>query len=192
MNLNSVNWIMGCLQSSSFAVLINGARSRFFKASRGLRQGCPLSPFLFLIIAEALRKMLKEAKTSGVLKGIRVSESEIVSHLLFVDDIFCSVNGARGDIKALRKILNRYCLATCMSINLEKSCIILNNFSETESNEMRNILPAQRKNIDESFKYLGFHLKPDCYKRGDWEWMIKKVEDRISIWVNRLLSKGED
>jgi hypothetical protein len=45
LNLNSVNWIMGCLQSVSFVVLINGSPSRFFKASRGLRQGCPLSPF---------------------------------------------------------------------------------------------------------------------------------------------------
>jgi hypothetical protein len=84
----------------------------------------PTLTILFLIIAEALSKMLKEAKTNGVLKGVRVSESEIVSHLLFVDDIFCSVNGARGDIQALRKIIDRYCLATGMSINLEKSCII--------------------------------------------------------------------
>jgi hypothetical protein len=61
---------------------------------------------------------------------------------------------------------------------------------ETKSNELRNILPAQRKSLDEGFKYLGFHLKPDCYKRRDWEWIIKKVEAKISIWVNRLLSRG--
>jgi hypothetical protein len=79
-------------------VLINGAPSRFFKSSRRLHQGCPLSPFLFLIIAEDLRKMLKEAKKNGVMQRVRVSDSKIISHLLFVDDIFYRVNGTQGDI----------------------------------------------------------------------------------------------
>lgn len=50
MNLSTVNWIWGCVKSASFAVLINGSPSKIFGASRGLRQGCPLSPFLFLLI----------------------------------------------------------------------------------------------------------------------------------------------
>jgi hypothetical protein len=53
-----------------------------------LRQGCPLFPFMFLIISEALRKMLLEAKNSGLIRGVKVSTRETISHLLFVDDIF--------------------------------------------------------------------------------------------------------
>jgi mannosylglycoprotein endo-beta-mannosidase len=60
MSLRTLNWIMGCLQSESFAVLINESPSIFFKTSRGLRQGFPLSPFIFLLIVEALSKMIKE------------------------------------------------------------------------------------------------------------------------------------
>jgi len=63
--------------------------------------------------------MIKEARTNRVLKGFRVLDSKIVSHLLFVDDVLCSVNGPRGDIQNLRKILDRYFQATGMSINLE-------------------------------------------------------------------------
>jgi len=48
------NWIMACLSSFSFSLLINGSTTPFFKAERGLRQGCPLSPLLFLLVAECL------------------------------------------------------------------------------------------------------------------------------------------
>jgi hypothetical protein len=49
-----VNWIMGCLSSISFVIIIYGSTSRFFKPSRRLRQGCPLAPLLFLIFVEGL------------------------------------------------------------------------------------------------------------------------------------------
>jgi hypothetical protein len=142
MSLRTMNWIMGCLQSESFTVLINGSPSRFFRASRGLRQGFPLSPFLFLLIVEALRKMIKEACSNGLLRGIRVSESERVSHLLFVDDVLCSVYGSLSDVSRLKRILDSYCKATGMQINPEKSCIVLNNCSEAETNSFLNIIPT--------------------------------------------------
>jgi hypothetical protein len=75
MNLKVVNWIMGSLNSASFAVLMNDAPSRFFRASRGLHQGCPLSPFMFLIIAETLSRLLKEARNEGRLRGLKVTET---------------------------------------------------------------------------------------------------------------------
>jgi len=57
-----VKWIIGCLSFVSFAVLINGSASEIFRPTRGLRQGCPMSPLLFLIIVEGLRRLILEAK----------------------------------------------------------------------------------------------------------------------------------
>jgi hypothetical protein len=75
MTTKIVNSIMGCLDSATFAILINGSPSRFFKVMRGLKQGCPLSPFLFLIVVEALSQMIHEARAQQTLRGIKVSNS---------------------------------------------------------------------------------------------------------------------
>jgi hypothetical protein len=62
MNLHTVNWIMGRLNLVFFSVLINGSPFGFFTASRGLRQGCSLFPFLFLLVVEGLSILIKEAR----------------------------------------------------------------------------------------------------------------------------------
>jgi hypothetical protein len=65
---------MGCISSVSFVVLINGVASPFFKSKRGLRHECPLSPLLFLLIAEGLNRALTHAKSQGNFTGIEVGE----------------------------------------------------------------------------------------------------------------------
>ena len=85
--LLGVNWIMGCLTSANFAVLINGTPSKFFSASRGIRQGCPLSPLLFILVIEGLGFLISDARDHGLIRGIKVSSLLALTHLLFVDDV---------------------------------------------------------------------------------------------------------
>jgi len=61
---------MECLSIVSFSIMLNGSATSFFHAKRGLRQGCPLSPLLFLLVAEGLSHFLEEEKNSGSFKGI--------------------------------------------------------------------------------------------------------------------------
>ena len=99
MDLETVNWIMGCVQSASFVVLINGSPSNFFRSSRGLRQGCPLSPFLFMLIANSLSRIIHQAKREGSYKGVMVTDSEELSHILFVDDVVMIGEGTWENLK---------------------------------------------------------------------------------------------
>lgn len=87
LSVEVTNWIMGCVSSANFAILINGHPSNFFRGQRGLRQGCPLSPLLFLMVIERLRLLIKNAKSNGWFWGFSFSPSLIISHLLFVDDV---------------------------------------------------------------------------------------------------------
>ena len=64
-----VNWILSCVTSSSFSIIINGEPSDLFTASRGLRQGDPLSPYLFIIMAEGLGRFIKSQVGQGLIHG---------------------------------------------------------------------------------------------------------------------------
>ena len=64
--LIGVNWIMACLTSTNFAILVNGTPSRFFATSRGIRQGCPLSPLLFILVIEGLSLLISDAREHGL------------------------------------------------------------------------------------------------------------------------------
>ena len=83
-------WIKWCISSVFFFVLLNGCSTNFFKSSRGLRQGDPLSPFLFVIGMEAFSRLIYKAVMGGFLSDYkhrnRVGEEIIISHLLFADD----------------------------------------------------------------------------------------------------------
>ena len=90
-----IGWVKWCLSTTSFSILVNGTLVGFFQSSRGLRQGDPLSPYLFVIAMEALSCMYKRAVEGGFLTPCQVrgkgNERVDVSHLLFADDIiiFC-------------------------------------------------------------------------------------------------------
>ncbi|KAH1056870.1 hypothetical protein J1N35_034935 [Gossypium stocksii] len=89
-----VELIMKCI-TTSYTVNINGGSGRIFQSTRGLRQGDPLTPFLFLLCNERLSSLIRLAMKEGFLKGAKVSRRGLkISHLLFVDDcimIFCCV-----------------------------------------------------------------------------------------------------
>lgn len=103
---------MGCITSVSFAVLINGETSPFFKGQRGLRQGCPLSPLLFLLVAEGLNQLLLKAKREGSIKGLEVVINLFITHLLFLDNILLFFNGSLTEFKKIKEILELFMKAT--------------------------------------------------------------------------------
>jgi hypothetical protein len=78
MHLPIVNWILGCVEFISFTILVNRSPSGFVRDTRGLRQGFPLSPFLFLIMSEALSKIIHDVRTKGEMREVKVFELESI------------------------------------------------------------------------------------------------------------------
>nr|GEU51569.1 RNA-directed DNA polymerase, eukaryota, reverse transcriptase zinc-binding domain protein [Tanacetum cinerariifolium] len=117
-------WIHVCLHSARASVLINGSPSSEFSLKRGLRQGDPLSPFLFIIIMERLHIAFKDVVYSGLISGAMIGDSGFkLSHLFYVDDVVIISDRNRQDVINIIRIIHVFFLASGLKINISKSKI---------------------------------------------------------------------
>ena len=101
--------IMHCVSTASFALLINGQPSRMFCPSRGLRQGDPLSPFLFILCAEGLSTLLREAESKKEIHGVKIGKKvEPISHLFFADDSLLFIKANNEEVEKILDIFSIY------------------------------------------------------------------------------------
>ena len=102
-------WIKACISTVKFLVLVNGSPAGFFGSSRGLRQGDPLSPLLFLMVMEVLSRLLKRTKNGGFLCGFQAGSHRHggihFSHLLFANDTILFCDSSREQLSYVRMVL---------------------------------------------------------------------------------------
>ncbi|XP_076925064.1 putative mitochondrial protein AtMg01250 [Bidens hawaiensis] len=128
-----VLWFRGILESVRSAVLVNGSLTFEFNCEKGLRQGDPISPFLFLIVMEALSWVLKKAKSIGELSGVQLSEKEQdITHLFYADDTLILGEWSRENLEKTARILRVFYLCSGMRINLHKSNLFGVGTTDTE------------------------------------------------------------
>ena len=119
-----IELMMMCVSTVSCSVLINGEPKGKFIPSRGLRQGDPILPYLFLLCVEGLSAMLKKEVRDGKIKGVAVSRgAPSISHLLFADDsiIFCRASVLECD--RVMKVLEDYERVSGQKLNKDKTSI---------------------------------------------------------------------
>lgn len=150
-----VNLIIRCISLVSFSILINGEKKGKFVSKRGLSQGDPLSPYLFLFIAEGLSHLILEANKNKRLSGMVCSNGPLISHLLFADNslVFCKAN--EQELSYLKHILEIYEKASGESINYKKSSIL---FLKKKTNKDRKSFLSSIlgvKSVEDFGKYLG-------------------------------------
>ena len=123
-----VSWLKWCVSTTSFSILVNGSLTGFFQNSRGLRQGDPFSPYLFVIGMEAFSRLLNRAVDGNYLSESKIADRDgvgtIISHLLYADDtlLFCGAN--KDQLKFLSWILMWFEALSGLRIKLNKSEIL--------------------------------------------------------------------
>lgn len=120
-----INWIMACIEDVNYAIIINGFPTPFFSAERGLRQGCPLSPLLFILVMNSLSLHINKAVTEKTCKPVRICRNNFILHNLFVDDVLIFAMLCRVTWTCLNEILDRFQRATGLQINKSKSIMKL-------------------------------------------------------------------
>ena len=114
--------VMSCVTTPSFSILVNGKPYGMIQPSRGIRQGDPISPYLFLLCVEGLTALLNKAESEGRIKGVSICRgAPKITNLMFADDslLFCQATQAEGE--TIANILQTYEKASRQRINLEKS-----------------------------------------------------------------------
>jgi hypothetical protein len=181
---------MSCVVSSSFTVLINGEASSFFSSERGLRQGCPLSPLIFILVMESISLLLKKGQAEGKLTGVKVSRIIKVLHLIFVDDVLIMSKASLEEWQVIKTLLETFCCASGLKISPQKSTFHFNGIQEDSLELFRRLFSFNFEDLSVGFCYLGYHLKFEKSSFEDWRWILIKFEKRINQWCNRWLTLG--
>jgi hypothetical protein len=124
LGLEMTDWIISCVTSASFSVLRNGEPTTFFESGRGLKQGCPLSMLLFILVMEGLSILLKDKKLEGKLSGVKVSRIIKILHVLFVDDVVIMSKAGAQEWWQIDKLLKSLCSSSGWMINISKSTML--------------------------------------------------------------------
>ncbi|KAJ0511624.1 putative RNA-directed DNA polymerase [Helianthus annuus] len=183
------SWIKATLVSSRASVLVNGSPTMEFECSRGLRQGDPLSPFLFVIAIEALSGIMKKAISVGIFKGLQcTSQGPMLSHLMYADDVVFLGEWLGENAVNLKRLLRCFYLVSGLKVNLTKCSIYGVGVDEAGVQHMANLLGCKYGTFP--FKHLGLIVGANMNLIRNWKPVVEVFKNRLSIWKAKNLSYG--
>lgn len=185
-----VTSIMTCVKGATYRFKVNGEISKKIFSQRGLRQGNPLSPYLFFLVAEAMSCMLIKAQEEGRIKGMKIApKCPVVTHLLFADDFLIFAQATQEEAYQLVTILNDYTTASGQKISTEKSGII---FSKHTSQATPRLVPEilSMQEWSAPGKYLGLPAEWGRSRNNTLSWLKLRVLDKIDGWKEKLLNQA--
>lgn len=181
-------WMRTCFSSNSISILVNGSPTEEFVAQKGLKQGDPLAPFLFLVAAEGLAGLVRRGVESNNLNGFKLSESLSVELLQFADDTIFFCDGGDRSVWCLKAILRSFELVSGLKVNFAKSNVIGINMEERTMEGISQFLSCRLGSM--SFKFLGVPVGANPRLRSTWQPIIDSIKARLNSWKSRQLSIG--
>jgi hypothetical protein len=169
---------------------VNGTYTDTVVLGRGLRQGDPISPYLFLLCAEGFLALLHQAEEVGQLRGIKVvPTAPTVNHLLFADDSLLLFEADNEGAATINAILQTYEAMSGQVVNRDKSSILFSrNTPRRKKEEVMHTLGLQHEKVDG--KYLGLPMYIGRSLAQCFRYLKERIWARIQGWKERFLSKA--
>ena len=171
--------IKTCYNNIQSAVKVNGFVSSFFELSRGIRQGCPISTVLYILVAETLAEAVR---ADSKIKGIALPDGFVSKWVGYSDDGNATLSDF-DSVKQLFKILNIYQRASGAKVNLLKTNGFLMGKLRYEKDTPLDIRWNNKK-----IKILGITFGNVDVSADNWEPKIRKIKTILNIWSNRKLT----
>ncbi|CAN6698380.1 unnamed protein product [Malus baccata var. baccata] len=184
------SWIKECISTVSFSVLINGSPTGYFMPHRGLRQGDPLSPFLFLLCTEGFSMLIRRSLERGALHGFKLSTNGVpLTHLFFADDSVVFGNASVEEAEGIVAVIQTYARGSGQVINLDKSSVFFG--ANTPKCRKAKIVASLGIQCKQGFgKYLGLQADFGHSKKAVFAEIRDKIEARMSGWAEQYLSQA--
>ncbi|MCH85394.1 LINE-1 reverse transcriptase like [Trifolium medium] len=182
-------WIRACVFAGNMSVLVNGSAMEEINIQRGLKQGDPLAPFLFLLVAEGLGGLMKKAVEQNRFRGFEVGRNGVcVSHLQYADDTLCIGEASIENLWTLKAILRGFELVSGLKVNFSKSCVMGVNVSNDFIRLASAFLNCRVGSVP--FKYLGLPVGANPRRASTWEPLLEAFRQHLGVWGNKYVSLG--
>jgi hypothetical protein len=168
--------IAGLLTTSSTQVFLNGVPRNFINHQRGLRQGDPLSPILFILVMDMLNHLITKAADAGLLQPL---SSRSIQHRLslYADDVVLFLRPAQNDINLAMGILHLFGQAAGLKTNIQKSSVVSIQCESSDLGVIQEQLPCHMEQFP--IKYLGLPLSTSRLTRAQLQPIIDKLSDLL-------------
>ena len=184
-----VRYIENCISPCWFSVLINRSVAGFFKSTRGLRQGDPISHSLFVLAADYLSRLLDRLILGRKEMMYRTARYTMgISHLAFADDIIIFSQAQSSAVLEVKECLNHYMEVSGQRVNVGKSCFYLDKKHLAWAREVIEVSGFQQGIFP--FLYLGVPIFRGPKKTSLFLFIRDKISERIHSWGHRQLSFG--
>ncbi|KAL0285152.1 UNVERIFIED_CONTAM: Retrovirus-related Pol polyprotein from type-2 retrotransposable element R2DM [Sesamum radiatum] len=185
--LQFITWIEQCVTTAMFSISLNGCLHGFFAGARGLRQGDPVSPYLFVIVMEILHVLLKLRIQSEEEFRYHWKCSELgIINLCFADDVLIFCAGDLTSVRLISEVLEEFEGLSGLRVNPSKSTIILSKSVQQDRQILLNQVGFQEGKLP--IKYLGVPLTASRLTVADCRPILEKVSARLAGWGHLNLS----
>ncbi|KAJ0954856.1 putative RNA-directed DNA polymerase [Helianthus annuus] len=182
-----VSWIMTCIRSAAYSINVNGSVHGYFKGMRGLRQGDPMSPYLFTIVMEVLNQMiLRNIREQGNFTYHWGCKDLKITHVCFADDLMLFSHADEDSVKILKTALEEFSAVSGLVPNLNKSTMYFGNVFGCMQERIKALFPFKVGLLP--VRYLGIPLLSKRLYSKDCSALIDKVRKRLNDWKNKALS----
>jgi hypothetical protein len=182
-NHSFISWIGACITTPWIAPLINGRPAPFFQATRGLRQGCPLSPMLYVLMEESLNRRLEYERRTCNIPGLKIARGvRRINNSQFVDDTLLLGGASQTMANRFKLVLDQYGEASGGTINKHKSQIYAWNIKASILARIANILQFPFSVEWKFFKYLGTPISLKSLPGEAWQVILQNIKDQFEIW----------